>query len=105
MDPPKLYRLIIPGYKQFPMCWIKGLKINNIGAVKMMDIKNGEKIITARGDRGPYIKMIPEAYEIEITFEHAFFNSQNLFAYAENPNNTVTTTLTNTRAGVSPPSG
>jgi hypothetical protein len=41
--------------------------------------------------------MIPEAYDIEIKFEHAFFSSQNLFAYAENPNNTVTTAL-NTRA-------
>jgi hypothetical protein len=97
MDPPKLYRLIVPGYKQFPMCWVTELKIENVGSVKMMDIKNGEEIITAIGARGPYIKMIPEAYDIEITFQHAFFSSQNLFAYAENPNNTVTTAL-NTRA-------
>lgn len=97
MDPPKLYRLLIPGYKQFPMCWVTNLKIKNLGAVRMVDIDNPNRVITYLGadvaNYSPSVKMIPEAYEIEITFEHAFYSSQNLYAYALQPSNVVTTTV------------
>lgn len=99
MDPPKLYRLLIPGYKQFPMCWVSNLKIKNLGAVRMVDIDDPNNAINyaqAMVNGMSYtssIKMIPEAYEIEITFEHAFYSSQNLYAYALNPSNVVTTSV------------
>lgn len=94
MDPPSLYRVLVPGYRQFPMCWVEQLTINNVGAVKMIDITDPDSIIPASSASiSPYIKMIPEAYEITIKFKHAFYNSRNLFAYAESPQNSVTVAL------------
>lgn len=103
MDPPKLYRLLIPGYKQFPMCWVSNLKVKNLGAVRMINIDdpNAPVLANVGADNVSYtpsVKMIPEAYELEITFEHAFYSSQNLFAYALQPSNAVTTTVSLTEA-------
>jgi hypothetical protein len=111
MDPPKLYRVLIPGYRQFPICWVSNLRIRNLGAVRMVDIDNPNNIIVSvdlnAATYSPSIKMIPEAYEIEVTFEHAFFSAQNLFAYALQPSSVVTTTvsLTETLRGSTPPTG
>lgn len=107
MDPPKLYRLLIPGYKQFPMCWVTNLSIKNLGAVRMMDIDDPNKVIVDTSNYSPSVKLIPEAYEINITFEHAFYSSQNLFAYALQPSNVVTTTvsMSETLQNSQPPRG
>lgn len=115
MDPPKLYRVLIPGYRQFPMCWVTNLKIKNLGAVRMVDIDDPNRVIAYAGldvaNYSPSVKMIPEAYELEITFEHAFFSAQNLFAYALQPSNVVTTTvsltevLQNPAPAPAPPTG
>lgn len=103
MDPPKLYRLLIPGYRQFPMCWVTSLDIKNLGAVRMLDITDENSIINTRisplaagaaSSYSPSVKLVPEAYEITITFESAFYSSQNLFAYSLNPSSVVTTTIT-----------
>jgi hypothetical protein len=77
----------------------------------MVDIDNPNNIIVSvdlnAATYSPSIKMIPEAYEIEVTFEHAFFSAQNLFAYALQPSSVVTTTvsLTETLRGSTPPTG
>lgn len=90
LDPPCLYKITIPGYRQFPMCMVKTLKITNLGSVRLIDIV--ADTLATESNRGPNIKLIPEAYEIEITFEHAFYSSRNLFAFAENPDGVVSVT-------------
>lgn len=101
MDPPKLYRLLIPGYKQFPMCWVSNISIKNLGSVRMIDIDDPDNVFAGNSlavSYTPSVKLIPEAYEIDITFEHAFYSSQNLFAYALQPSSVVTTTVNLTEA-------
>jgi hypothetical protein len=92
MDPPCLYKLTVPGYRQFPMCTVESLAIRNVGAVRMINIS--KDTIVSNELRDSNIKLIPEAYEIEIKFKHAFNSARNLFAYAENPDAAVTVTVT-----------
>jgi len=88
LDPPCLYRALIPGYKQLPICWITGLSIVNIGSTKLIDITTGNPVnSTTQG--GPNIKMIPEAYKISFTLESALKNSRNIFQYAADPSGVV----------------
>ena len=90
LDPPCLYKVTIPGYRQFPMCMVTSLKITNLGSVRLIDIV--ADTLATESNRGPNIKLIPEAYDIEIIFKHAFFSSRNLFAFAENPDGVVSVT-------------
>ena len=92
LDPPCLYKVTIPGYRQFPMCMVTSLKITNLGSVRLIDIV--ADTLATESNRGPNIKLIPEAYDIEITFKHAFYSSRNLFAFAENPDGVVSVTTT-----------
>ena len=92
LDPPCLYKVTIPGYRQFPMCMVTSLKISNLGSVRLIDIV--ADTLATESNRGPNIKLIPEAYEIEIVFKHAFYSSRNLFAFAENPDGVVSVTTT-----------
>ena len=74
------------------MCMVTSLKISNLGSVRLIDIV--ADTLATESNRGPNIKLIPEAYEIEIIFKHAFFSSRNLFAFAENPDGVVSVTTT-----------
>jgi len=88
LDPPCLYRALIPGYKQLPICWITGLSVVNIGSTKLIDITTGDPVnSTTQG--GPNIKMIPEAYKISFTLESALKNARNIFQYAADPSGVV----------------
>ena len=95
LDPPCLYKVTIPGYRQFPMCMVTALKITNLGSVRLIDIV--ADTLATESNRGPNIKLIPEAYDIEITFKHAFNSSRNLFAFAENPDGVVSVTTAPTK--------
>jgi hypothetical protein len=72
------------------MCWVEDLKITNLGSIRLIDIV--EDTLATSESRGPNIKLIPEAYDVEIKFKHAFYSSRNLFAYAENPDGVVSVT-------------
>lgn len=95
LDPPCLYKVTIPGYRKFPMCMVTALKITNLGSVRLIDIV--ADTLATESNRGPNIKLIPEAYDIEITFKHAFNSSRNLFAFAENPDGVVSVTTAPTK--------
>ena len=88
LDPPCLYRALIPGYKQLPICWISGLSIVNIGSTKLIDITTGNPV-NSTTQAGPNIKMIPEAYKISFTLESALKNARNIFQYAADPSGVV----------------
>jgi len=89
LDPPCLYRALIPGYKQLPICWVSGLSIVNVGATKLVDITTGNPVNSSE-KAGANIKMIPEAYKITFTLESALKNARNIFQFAADPTGFVT---------------
>lgn len=87
LDPPSVYRVLIPGYKQLPIGFIDNLKIENVGMVRLVDIVNDE-FVTA-DQVGPNIKMIPEAYRVSFEINCGLMNARNIFSFAENPSKIV----------------
>lgn len=93
LDPPSVYRVLIPGYKQLPIGWITRLNIENIGMTRLVDIVNDEPVT---GDSvGPNVKMIPEAYKVSFTLQCGLLNARNLFSFAENPTKVVNVRMAN----------
>ena len=100
LDAPPLYRATVIGYKTLPVCYIEDLKIENVGAVRLIDIgpttdKNNAANSVLRGAEAnsDTVKMIPEAYKISFILKSAFMNSQNIFVFAANPQGIVTTSV------------
>ena len=100
LDDPPLYRATVIGYKTLPVCYIEDLKIENVGAVRLIDIgpttdKNNAANSVLRGAEAnsDTVKMIPEAYKISFILKSAFMNSQNIFVFAANPQGIVTTSV------------
>ena len=88
LDPPCLYRALIPGYKQLPICWITNLNITNVGSTKMLVITTGEPA-SSKSDPSN-VKMVPEAYKVTFNLESALKNARNLFQFAADPSGVVT---------------
>lgn len=88
LDPPSVYRILIPGYKQLPIGWLTNLSIQNVGTTRLINIV--EPYAPVSGDAiTPNIKMIPEAYKVSFTIQSGLFNARNLFSFAENPSRVV----------------
>ena len=99
LDSPPLYRATVIGYKTLPVCYIADLKIENVGAVRLIDIgpttdknKAANSVQRNTNSNSNTVKMIPEAYKISFMLQSAFMNSQNMFVFAANPQGVVTTT-------------
>ena len=95
LDPPCLYKVLIPGYKQLPLCYVSDLKVENVGGVRLVDIDND--LLIDQVDKhisSPSVKMIPEAYKISISFSSVLYNTRNIFSFAEDPSNKVTVSVT-----------
>ena len=90
MDPPCIYTVTVPGFKRFPVAVINGLKVDNIGTTRLVDITTGEMIPQERAINNKNIKIIPEAYKVTITIQSLLINSRNLFYYNYDPTNTGT---------------
>ena len=100
LDSPPLYRAKVDGYKTLPVCYINDLKIENVGAVRLVDIgatseKNqADNTVQRKAEfNSNTIRMIPEAYKISFTLQSVFMNSQNMFVFAANPQGIVTTSV------------
>ncbi len=92
LDPPSLYRVLIPGYKQLPIGWITNLKIENIGMTRLVDIVDDAPVTT--DSVNPNVKMIPEAYRVSFSIQCGLYNARNLFSFAENPTKVVNVRMT-----------
>lgn len=100
LDSPPLYRATVIGYKTLPVCYMNELKIENVGAVRLINIgetsvKNEAANSVLRGAEANSntVKMIPEAYKISFTLQSVFMNSQNMFVFAANPEGIITTSV------------
>lgn len=95
LDPPCLYKVLVPGYKQLPLCYVSDLKIENVGGVRLVDIDND--LLIDQVDKhisSASVKMIPEAYKISITLTSVLYNARNIFSFAEDPSSRVTVSVT-----------
>ena len=100
LDSPPLYRATIIGYKTLPVCYMNELKIENVGAVRLIDIgetsvknKASNSVLRGAEANSNTVKMIPEAYKISFTLQSVFMNSQNMFVFAANPEGIITTSV------------
>ena len=101
LDAPRIYTAQILGYKTMPACYISDLKIENVGAVRMIDIgstsikQNATNTVQNTFVNGSEtMRMIPEAYKISFTLQSVFINSQNLFRLTLEPSGGIITTST-----------
>ena len=108
LDSPPLYRAKVDGYKTLPICYMNDLKIENVGAVRLVDIgKTSDKnvfnsVLRGAEENSNTVKMIPEAYKISFTLQSVFMNSQNMFVFAANPQGIVTTSVVTTADDLTP---
>jgi hypothetical protein len=86
MDPPCIYSVEVPGFKRFPWAVITGLKVQNVGTTRLIDITTGEIASVAQAANNTNIKIIPEVYKVTITIQSLFMNSRNLFYYMKDGN-------------------
>jgi len=93
LDPPCLYRVLIPGYKQLPLCYVSALTVSNVGAVKLINITTGHDIVGDSHVSNPNIKMVPEAYKVSMTLSSVLLNARNIFSYSEDPSKNITVTV------------
>ena len=108
LDSPPLYRAKVDGYKTLPICYMNDLKIENVGAVRLVDIgKTSDKnvfnsVLRGAEENSNTVKIIPEAYKISFTLQSVFMNSQNMFVFAANPQGIVTTNVVTTADDLTP---
>lgn len=99
LDAPRIYTAQILGYKTIPACYISDLKIENVGAVRMINIGSTSikqnatnTVMKDNSEESETMKMIPEAYKISFTLQSVFINSQNLFRLTLEPGGGIITT-------------
>jgi hypothetical protein len=94
LDPPCMYRALIPGYKQLPICWVTDLSITNVGATKLIDIETGTPVSDFASQENSKVKMVPEAYKVTFILQSALKNARNIFQFAANPGSKVEVSYT-----------
>jgi len=73
IDPPSLYEFIIPGIKHCPLAYIQSLKIEFVGATRIMNL--------VVGNESKQIEtIIPDAYKITLQLTDIFPESRNFMA-------------------------
>lgn len=74
--PPCLYDIIIPGVKRLPVCSLSEMKIKPIGMERTLKMENFLKHI-GTGAPDEIIVNVPEAWEVDMTFESLLAPSAN----------------------------
>lgn len=95
LDPPCVYNVTVPGYKNFPVAVIENLKVTNEGTTRLIDIQTGE-IVTNRAD--PNVKLIPEAFKVTLNIRSLLTPTKNLFLYSSNSKDKMLNVYVNTGA-------
>jgi hypothetical protein len=91
LDAPCLYRVDIPGFKLLPLATLESISITNIGNTRLINLKNGE-IIEKFNNSSSDVKLIPEAYKVEISFKSVLTNTRNTFLSNADPSQKITIT-------------
>lgn len=95
LDPPCVYNVTVPGYKNFPVAVIENLKVTNEGTTRLVNIQTGE-IVTNRED--PDVKLIPEAFKVTLRIRSLLTPTKNLFLYSSNSKDKILNVYVNTGA-------
>ena len=67
---PALYEVSIPGAKYFPISFVSNLTVSNIGTTRMLTFEGNQQVL------------VPEAWDVVITFQSLLNNSANIFKTA-----------------------
>ena len=67
---PALYEVCIPGIKYFPVSFVSNFTANNIGTTRMLTFEGNQQVL------------VPEAWQVTITFQSLLNNSANIFKTA-----------------------
>jgi hypothetical protein len=87
MDPPCVYSVNVPGYKNFPIAVLEDYKVTNEGTTRIVNLDNGN--IIEPGQANDRAKLIPEAYKVTLTLKCLLMNSRNIFYSAYDNNNKI----------------
>lgn len=68
-DPPPLYEIYIPGVRRSPVSFIKGMRVDFLGATRLMDLDVA--------GQPPLRTIVPDAYSIQIDIEDVLPESKN----------------------------
>lgn len=68
-DPPPLYEVYIPGVRRSPVSFIKGMRVDFLGATRLMDLDVA--------GQSPLRTIVPDAYSIQIDIEDVLPESKN----------------------------
>ena len=68
-DPPPLYEIYIPGVRRSPVSFIKGMRVEFLGATRLMDLDVAGK--------NAFRTIVPDAYSIQIDIEDVLPESKN----------------------------
>ena len=92
LDPPCVYSVEVPGYKRFPLAVIEAYKVSNEGTTRLINLDTGK--LVEPGSVNENVKLIPEAYKISLTLKSLFYNTRNLFYYANDKSSQSNITVT-----------
>lgn len=67
---PALYEVCIPGIKYFPVSFVSNFSASNIGVTRMLTFEGNQQVL------------VPEAWQVTITFQSLLNNSANIFKTA-----------------------
>lgn len=93
LDPPCVYNVTVPGYKNFPVAVIESLKVTNEGTTRLINLDTGE-VVTNREDSN--VKLIPEAFKVTLNIRSLLTPTQNLFEYSSNSKDKLLRVFVNT---------
>jgi|AntRauTorckE6833_2_1112554.scaffolds.fasta_scaffold01781_10 hypothetical protein len=87
-DPPPLYEIEIPGVRKSPVSWIRGLKVDFVGATRIMDLDLSGSIGNSK-----FRTIVPDAYKVTIDIQDVFQESKNFMNAMVNPDRNISVTF------------
>lgn len=87
LDPPCVYSVSVPGFKNFPIAVIEDLKVTNEGTTRIVRFKDGLMVEPGRANNDA--KLVPEAYKVTLTVKSLLMNTRNIFWSAYDNNNKI----------------
>lgn len=93
-DPPPLYEVYIPGVRRSPVSFIKGMRVDFLGATRLMDLDVA--------GQSPLRTIVPDAYSIQIDIEDVLPESKNFMQSMIDQDNRVKVSTKDTTFAATP---
>jgi hypothetical protein len=83
-----LYEIEIPGVRKSTVSWIRGLKVDFVGATRIMDLDLSGSIGNSK-----FRTIVPDAYKVTIDIQDVFQESKNFMNAMVNPDRNISVTF------------